>query len=67
MEYHINLHMRLDGGAVQTLLRTLDGGPHGLMRGMIDTIVQQVQEQEAAAKKAAEEAGPDAPDAPPQA
>jgi hypothetical protein len=55
MEYQINLNMRLDAGALQTLLRTLDGGPHGLMRGLIDTIMQQAQAQEDAAKKVAEE------------
>ena len=56
MEYNIKLSMRLDAGALQTLLRTLDAGPHGLMRGVIDSIIQQAQEQEAAAKAAAEPA-----------
>lgn len=53
MEYNIQLSMRLDAGALQTLLRTLDGGPHGLMRGVIDTIMAQARAQEEEAAKAA--------------
>ena len=49
MEYNIQLNMRLDAGALQALLRTLDQGPHGLMRGIIDTIATQMRAQEDAA------------------
>ena len=48
MEYNIQLNMRLDAGALQALLRTLDQGPHGLMRGIIDTIATQMRAQEEA-------------------
>lgn len=50
MDYKIKLDMTLDAGALQTLLQTLNNGPHGLMRSLIDNIVSQAQEQEAAAK-----------------
>lgn len=50
MEYNIQLNMRLDAGALQALLRTLDQGPHGLMRGIIDTIVSQMRAQDEAAQ-----------------
>lgn len=50
MEYNIQLNMRLDAGALQTLLRTLDSGPHGLMRGIIDTIISQARQQDEAAQ-----------------
>jgi hypothetical protein len=53
MEYNINLNMRLDAGALNTLLQTLDNGPHKLMRGLIDTIIQQAQAQDKAAQEAA--------------
>lgn len=53
MEYNIQLAMRLDVGSLQTLLRTLDSGPHGLMRGIIDTIVSQARQQDADAAAAA--------------
>ena len=56
MNYNIKLDINLDGAALQTLLRTLDGGPHGLMRGIIDAVIQQAQAQEAAAKEAAKPA-----------
>jgi len=46
MNYSIKLEMNLDANALQVLLRTLDAGPHGLMRGMIDNIIQQAQAQE---------------------
>ena len=52
MEYNIQLNMRLDDGALQTLLRTLDQGPHGLMRGIIDVIVAQKRAQDEAAMTA---------------
>lgn len=52
MEYNIQLNMRLDDGALQTLLRTLDQGPHGLMRGIIDVIVAQKRTQDEAAMAA---------------
>ena len=51
MEYNIQLSMRLDAGSLQTLLRTLDSGPHGLMRGIIDTIISQARQQDAAAEQ----------------
>lgn len=54
MEYNIQLSMRLDAGALQTLLRTLDSGPHGLMRGIIDTIISQARQQDEEAQKAAQ-------------
>lgn len=54
MNYTIKLDMNIDANALQVLLRTLDAGPHGLMRGMIDTIIQQAQAQEAEARAAAE-------------
>lgn len=53
MEYNIQLSMRLDAGTLQTLLRTLDSGPHGLMRGIIDTIIAQARQQDEEAQKAA--------------
>ena len=52
-EYHIQLSMRLDAGALQALIRTLDSGPHGLMRGIIDTIISQARQQDDAANSAA--------------
>ena len=52
MEYNIQLNMRLDDGALQTLVRTLDQGPHGLMRGIIDVIVAQKRAQDEAAMTA---------------
>lgn len=54
MEYNIQLNMRLDAGSLQTLLRTLDGGPHGLMRGLIDTIISQARQQDEAAQPQAQ-------------
>lgn len=54
MEYNIQLSMRLDVGSLQTLLRTLDSGPHGLMRGIIDTIISQARQQDEEAQKAAQ-------------
>ena len=65
MEYNIQLSMRLDAQSLQTLIRTLDGGPHGLMRGIIDTIISQARQQEDAAQKAAQPAP--APEAPAEA
>lgn len=64
MEYNIQLNMRLDGQALQQLLRALDTGPHGLMRGIIDSVINQcrMQEEEAAQKQAAAAAN----DAPPE-
>lgn len=53
MEYNIQLSMRLDAGALQTLIRTLDDGPHGLMRGIIDSVISQARQQEEEAQKAA--------------
>jgi hypothetical protein len=47
MNYSIKLEMNLDAAALQVFIRTLDAGPHGLMRGIIDNIIQQVQAQEA--------------------
>jgi len=47
MNYSIKLEMNLDAAALGALIRTLDAGPHGLMRGIIDNIIQQVQAQEA--------------------
>lgn len=55
MVYNIQLSMQLDDGALQTLLRTLDSGPHGLMRGIIDTIISQARQQDADAKQAGSE------------
>lgn len=54
MEYNIQLNMRLDGQSLQSLLRALDSGPHGLMRGIIDNIVNQcrMQEEELAKQQA---------------
>ena len=61
MDYNIQLNMRLDAGALQALLRTLDQGPHGLMRGIIDTIAAQMRAQEEAAAAAPlPEAAPEA-------
>lgn len=54
MEYNIQLNMRLDAGALQTLLRTLDSGPHGLMRGIVDTVISQARQQDEEAKLAAQ-------------
>jgi hypothetical protein len=54
MNYSITLDMNLDVNALQALIRTLDAGPHGLMRGIIDNIIQQVQTQEAEARAKAE-------------
>lgn len=54
MEYNIQLSMRLDVNSLQTLLRTLDSGPHGLMRGIIDTIISQARQQDEEAQKAAQ-------------
>jgi hypothetical protein len=48
MNYKIKLDFTLDAAALQALLRTLDAGPHGLMRGIIDSIIEQAKEQEAA-------------------
>ncbi|CAB5219972.1 hypothetical protein UFOVP232_15 [uncultured Caudovirales phage] len=56
MNYSIKLDMQLDGPALQVMLRTLDAGPHGLMRSIIDSIIQQAQAQEAEAKAAAGDA-----------
>jgi hypothetical protein len=56
MNYSIKLEMNLDANALQVLLRTLDAGPHGLMRGMIDNIIQQAQAQENEARAKAEAA-----------
>lgn len=53
MEYNIQLSMRLDAGALQTFIRTLDGGPHGLMRGIVDSIISQARQQEEEAQNAA--------------
>lgn len=50
-EYHIQLSMRLDSGALQALIRTLDSGPHGLMRGIIDTIISQARQQDDEARQ----------------
>jgi hypothetical protein len=47
MNYSIKLDLNLDVNALQVLLRTLDAGPHGLMRSVIDSIIQQAQTQEA--------------------
>lgn len=62
MNYSIKLEMNLDANALQVLLRTLDAGPHGLMRGMIDNIIQQAQAQEQEARAAAEKASTDVVD-----
>lgn len=66
MEYNIQLSMRLDAGALQTLLRTLDSGPHGLMRGIIDTIIAQARAQDEEAQKAAQPEAPAEQPAPEQ-
>lgn len=66
MEYNIQLSMRLDAGALQTLLRTLDSGPHGLMRGIIDTVIAQARAQEEEAQKAAQPEAPAEQPAPEQ-
>jgi hypothetical protein len=60
VEYNIQLNMRLDGQALQQLLRTLDTGPHGLMRGIIDNVINQcrMQEEEVAQKQAAASEAP---------
>jgi hypothetical protein len=62
MNYTIKLEMNIDGSALQVLLRTLDAGPHGLMRGMIDNIIQQAQAQENEARAKAEAAPTDVVD-----
>lgn len=49
MEYAITIQFKTDASALQAILRTLDSGPHGLMRPIVDSIVQQAQEQEKAA------------------
>ena len=58
MEYNIQLSMRLDANALQTFIRTLDGGPHGRMRGIIDSVISQARQQEEAAKAQAAAAAP---------
>ena len=60
MEYNIKLDMRLPPMALQQLINTLDAGPHGLVRPLIDIIIAQAQEQD----KAAQAATPPAPVAP---
>jgi hypothetical protein len=62
MNYSIKLDLNLDVNALQVLLRTLDAGPHGLMRGMIDNILQQAQAQEAEHRAKAEAAPTDVVD-----
>ena len=62
MNYSIKLEMNLDANALQVLLRTLDAGPHGLMRGMIDNIIQQAQALENEARAKAEAAPTDVVD-----
>jgi hypothetical protein len=62
MNYSIKLEMNLDANALQVLLRTLDAGPHGLMRSMIDNIIQQAQAQENEARAKAEAAPTDVVD-----
>ena len=52
MQYNIKLDMTLDGASLQTLLQTLDNGPHRMMRGLIDTILMQARAQEEAAQQA---------------
>ena len=59
MEYNIKLDMRMDVSSLQTLLRVLDAGPHGFVRPLIDDILKQAGEQEAAAKAAGESAPAD--------
>lgn len=62
MNYTIKLEMNIDANGVQTLIRTLDVGPHGLVRGMIDNIIQQAQAQENEARAKAEAAPTDVVD-----
>jgi len=65
MEYNIQLSMRLDAGALQTFIRTLDSGPHGLMRSIIDSVINQARQQEEQAAAAATEPAPvDTPEQP---
>ena len=54
MNYQIKLDMNMDANSLNTLLGALNSGPHGLMRGIIDSILAQAKEQEEAAKAAAE-------------
>lgn len=54
MQYNIVLNMTLDLATLQTILQTLDNGPHRVVRGLIDTIVAQVREQDLAAQPPAD-------------
>jgi hypothetical protein len=53
MQYQIKLDMNMDANSVNTLLGTLGSGPHNFVRPIIDSVLQQVKEQEEAAKAAA--------------
>lgn len=64
MQYNIKLDLSLDSGALSQLLTTLDGGPHRLVRGMIDSIIDQARAQDAAAQQPEPVDPPDAPDQP---
>jgi len=66
MEYNIKLDMRMDVSALQTFLRVLDSGPHGFVRPIIDDILKQAGEQEAAANVAGESAPADSTAAEPE-
>jgi hypothetical protein len=59
MEFNLKLDLKLDLNGVNALLNLLNTGPHGLVRPIIDDIVLQAQEQEKAAKAAAEAAPTD--------
>lgn len=50
MEYNIKLDLRLPLNALNQLIGTLDNGPHGLVRPLIDNIIAQATEQDKAAK-----------------
>ncbi len=53
MQYNIKLDLSLDTTALSQFLQTLDGGPHRLVRPVIDDIIRQAQTQDMEAQKAA--------------
>jgi hypothetical protein len=50
MQYQIKLDMSMDANSINTLLGTLGSGPHNFVRPIVDNILQQVKEQEEAAR-----------------
>lgn len=69
MNYNIKLEFTLDGNSLRQLVGTLDLGPHGLVRPIVDSIITQAQVQDSAAQAEQQKAPVDVPttpeDAPP--